>query len=237
MSGSWHAQLPDRGRRGASGLRALPEPLAPRGSGPPPDAATAPGRARRSARRRHPPGVSPPRAPGPPGCTRRPSDPAHEPDGRAPGGADPGSGSAATSACAHVATYARVVNPPGPLAIATPLPREASWEGRGPSKRSPAGPRAGRAGSIDTARVTIPGLVVNGRRGMNPGVRAPAGQAPAASRTAATIAGTTWWRSPITAQSACARIGASGSLLITSRRFAPRQPTMCWVAPLMPQAM
>ena len=32
-------------------------------------------------------------------------------------------------------------------------------------------------------------------------------------------------------------IGASGSLLIARIRFAALQPTMCWIAPLMPQAM
>jgi hypothetical protein len=34
-----------------------------------------------------------------------------------------------------------------------------------------------------------------------------------------------------------ARIAASGSLLIARIFFAPLQPAMCWVAPLMPQAM
>ena len=32
-------------------------------------------------------------------------------------------------------------------------------------------------------------------------------------------------------------MGASRSVLMTSRRLAPLQPTMCWMAPLMPQAI
>jgi len=32
-------------------------------------------------------------------------------------------------------------------------------------------------------------------------------------------------------------IGASASVLIARIRFAARAPTMCWIAPLMPQAM
>ena len=43
--------------------------------------------------------------------------------------------------------------------------------------------------------------------------------------------------SPITAYAARDMIGASGSLLIARIRFADLQPTMCWIAPLMPQAM
>src|SRR5437899_161861 len=56
-------------------------------------------------------------------------------------------------------------------------------------------------------------------------------------RSSATIAGTISWRSPITAQSARATIGAFRSLLITRIRLAPLQPTMCWIAPLTPHAM
>ena len=56
-------------------------------------------------------------------------------------------------------------------------------------------------------------------------------------RSSATIAGTISCRSPITAQSARATIGAFWSLLITRIRFAPLQPTRCWIAPLTPHAM
>src|SRR5205085_4288884 len=56
-------------------------------------------------------------------------------------------------------------------------------------------------------------------------------------RSSATIAGTISCRSPITAQSARATIGAFRSLLITRIRFAPLHPTMCWIAPLTPHAM
>src|SRR5262245_24871178 len=56
-------------------------------------------------------------------------------------------------------------------------------------------------------------------------------------RSSATIAGTISCRSPITAQSARATIGAFWSLLITRILFAPLQPTMCWIAPLTPHAM
>src|SRR6185503_16824695 len=41
----------------------------------------------------------------------------------------------------------------------------------------------------------------------------------------------------MTEKSATAMIGDSGSALIARIRFAALQPTMCWIAPLMPQAM
>src|SRR4051812_42580316 len=65
----------------------------------------------------------------------------------------------------------------------------------------------------------------------------PDGAYPApAFRSAAVIAGITSCRSPITAYSAWEMIGASGSVLTAMIRFAPLQPAMCCVAPLMPQA-
>src|SRR5262245_38158747 len=54
--------------------------------------------------------------------------------------------------------------------------------------------------------------------------------------SAATSAGITSPRSPTTASSACARIGAPGSVLTTTMCLAPAQPAMCWMAPLIPQA-
>ncbi|MGP0104628.1 hypothetical protein [Rhodoblastus sp.] len=63
------------------------------------------------------------------------------------------------------------------------------------------------------------------------------GYVPRTLRSSALIAGTISCRFPITAQSALARIGASGSSLIARILFAPLQPAMCWVAPLIPQAM
>jgi hypothetical protein len=60
---------------------------------------------------------------------------------------------------------------------------------------------------------------------------------PRTRRISAEIAGTTVCRSPITAYAARDMIGASGSLLMTRIRFAARQPTMCRIAPLMPQEM
>ncbi len=56
-------------------------------------------------------------------------------------------------------------------------------------------------------------------------------------RISALMAGTTACRSPITAYAARDMIGASGSVLITRIALAALQPTMCWIAPLIPQAI
>jgi hypothetical protein len=53
----------------------------------------------------------------------------------------------------------------------------------------------------------------------------------------ALIAGTTAWRSPITAYAARDMIGASRSVLMTRIDLAALHPTMCWIAPLMPHAI
>ena len=50
-------------------------------------------------------------------------------------------------------------------------------------------------------------------------------------------AGTTLNRSPTTPRSAIFRIGASGSFVIATIRFAPFMPTRCWSAPLIPAQM
>ncbi len=50
-------------------------------------------------------------------------------------------------------------------------------------------------------------------------------------------AGTTWKRSPTTPRSAIFRIGASGSFVIATIRFAPFMPTRCCSAPLIPAQM
>ncbi len=50
-------------------------------------------------------------------------------------------------------------------------------------------------------------------------------------------AGTTLKRSPTTPRSAIFRIGASGSFVIATIRFAPFMPTRCWSAPLIPAQM
>ena len=58
------------------------------------------------------------------------------------------------------------------------------------------------------------------------------------ARTAsAMIAGRTACRSPMTAYVARVTIGASRSVLMARIALAERAPTMCWIAPLMPQAM
>ena len=51
------------------------------------------------------------------------------------------------------------------------------------------------------------------------------------------MAGRTACRSPITAYVARVTIGASRSVLMARIALADEQPTMCWIAPLMPQAM
>ena len=50
-------------------------------------------------------------------------------------------------------------------------------------------------------------------------------------------AGTTLNRSPTTPRSAIFRIGASGSFVIATIRFAPFMPTRCCSAPLIPAQM
>ena len=58
-----------------------------------------------------------------------------------------------------------------------------------------------------------------------------------ARRSSSITSGSTSCRSPTTAQSARATIGASLSLFTTRIPFAALQPTMCWIAPLIPHAM
>jgi polar amino acid transport system substrate-binding protein len=69
-----------------------------------------------------------------------------------------------------------------------------------------------------------------------PGQGRPSAQPAVRARIAATSAGITSLRSPMTAYSARDMIGASGSVLTTTMCFADRQPAMCWIAPLMPHA-
>ena len=73
---------------------------------------------------------------------------------------------------------------------------------------------------------------------LTPPGRDPQEAQPARRRLiSALIAGTTSWRSPITAWVALVTIGASGSVLIARMAFALLQPAQCWMAPLMPQGM
>ena len=48
--------------------------------------------------------------------------------------------------------------------------------------------------------------------------------------------GTIWWRSPTTPRSENSKIGAFGSLLIATITFELCMPTLCWIAPEIPQA-
>lgn len=59
---------------------------------------------------------------------------------------------------------------------------------------------------------------------------------PPTALIALTSAGITSFRSPITAYSAREMIGASASVFTATMCFADRQPAMCWIAPLIPQA-
>ena len=117
----------------------------------------------------------------------------------------------------------------------------------GPSYRFPA-PGAERRGGCVRRGVGRPdlGQPAPGRRGPDRPLTpadpplAPARQArqrPVTRRISAEMAGTTAWRSPITAYDARLMIGASRSVLTTRIALAALQPTMCWIAPLIPQAM
>src|SRR5581483_5447764 len=55
-------------------------------------------------------------------------------------------------------------------------------------------------------------------------------------RTSCVSFGTSWWRSPTTPRSANSKIGAFGSLLIATIVPEPCIPTLCWIAPEIPQA-
>ncbi len=66
---------------------------------------------------------------------------------------------------------------------------------------------------------------------------APPGQAPLRDLTSSINAGRNCKASATTPRSASRKIGASGSLLIATMRFAPFMPTTCWSAPLIPTAM
>ena len=61
--------------------------------------------------------------------------------------------------------------------------------------------------------------------------------APFLARTSSVSFGTTWCRSPTTPRSLNSKIGAFPSLLIATITFEPCMPTLCWIAPEMPQAM
>ena len=60
---------------------------------------------------------------------------------------------------------------------------------------------------------------------------------PRRRRISAEIAGTTWWRSPMTASAALATMFACASVLIARIRFDAIAPTQCWIAPEIPHAM
>src|SRR5205085_1124883 len=55
-------------------------------------------------------------------------------------------------------------------------------------------------------------------------------------RTSSVSFGTIWCRSPTTPRSENSKIGAFGSLLIATITFELCMPTLCWIAPEMPQA-
>jgi hypothetical protein len=57
------------------------------------------------------------------------------------------------------------------------------------------------------------------------------------ARTSSVSFGTTACRSPTTQRSAKSKIGAFGSLLIATIVPEPCIPTLCWIAPEIPQAM
>ena len=57
------------------------------------------------------------------------------------------------------------------------------------------------------------------------------------ARTSSVSFGTIWCRSPTTPMSQKSKIGAFGSLLIATIVPEPCIPTLCWIAPEIPQAM
>ncbi len=85
-----------------------------------------------------------------------------------------------------------------------------------------------------------PGLPVDQRAVAVEAEGAEAGElghhVPFRRRISAEIAGTTSWRSPMTAYPALATMLASGSRLTAMMFFAVIAPTQCWIAPEMPQA-
>src|SRR5439155_9194102 len=56
------------------------------------------------------------------------------------------------------------------------------------------------------------------------------------ARTSSASLGTTWCKSPTTPRSENSKIGAFASLLIATITFEPCMPTLCWIAPEIPQA-
>ena len=55
--------------------------------------------------------------------------------------------------------------------------------------------------------------------------------------TSSVSRGTIWCRSPTTPRSAYSKMGAFGSLLMATMVPAACMPTLCWIAPEIPQAM
>ena len=68
-------------------------------------------------------------------------------------------------------------------------------------------------------------------------LRGPDAHAPLRARTSSVSFGTTSLTSPTTARSANSKMGAFGSLLIATITFEDCIPTLCWIAPEMPQPM
>ncbi len=59
---------------------------------------------------------------------------------------------------------------------------------------------------------------------------------PFLARTSSVSFGTTWCRSPTTPRSLNSKMGAFASLLIATITFELCMPTLCWIAPEIPQA-